>query len=79
MVDFSAAVSIRVHSGIGLEVCNGTDADEKEMRAVSIRVHSGIGLEGPNWTKCEDEALSFNPRSQRHRVGSPPHLWGVAW
>ena len=37
---------------------------------VSIRVHSGIGLEEKVEDTCDRDWTCFNPRSQRHRVGS---------
>ena len=38
-------VSIRVHSGIGLEVAYAAGTGKSVSVWVSIRVHSGIGLE----------------------------------
>ena len=38
-------VSIRVHSGIGLEARSAVGSLDPRPHRVSIRVHSGIGLE----------------------------------
>ena len=43
----------------------------RELVLVSIRVHSGIGLEDQVPTIYRSAMICcFNPRSQRHRVGS---------
>ena len=64
------SVSIRVHSGIGLEdlICEKWIAIKEP---VSIRVHSGIGLEAQQKVvnNINITTTGFNPRSQRHRVG----------
>ena len=62
-------VSIRVHSGIGLEAQQILGQRSFNPVQVSIRVHSGIGLEGGKKCKALVSPMSFNPRSQRHRVG----------
>ena len=62
-------VSIRVHSGIGLE--EYWRARTCARIVVSIRDHSGIGLEAVSVQPWSNQP-GFNPRSQRHRVGRLP-------